>query len=120
MNKTDIKVCIIILIISLIILGIFKINNKKNKEAIVYHGNDILLKIDLLDKTRREYTVSGDNGDVLIETVDGKIRVIEENSPRHLCSKQGYIKDSMESIICLPNRIVIEIDAIEELDAVVK
>ena len=48
------------------------------------------------------------------------IRVIEENSPRHLCSKQGYIKDSMESIICLPNRIVIEIDTIEELDAVVK
>ena len=120
MNKVDIKICIIIIIISLVILGIFKLNNKNDKKAIVYHGNDIILRIDLTDKSKREYTVSGDNGDVLIETVDGKVRVVEEISPRHLCSRQGYIKNSMESIICLPNKIVIEIEDIDEVDTVVK
>lgn len=120
MNKNDIILCAIILVISLFILGIFKIKDNKNKEAIVYHNNDVILKIDLTDRESRTYTVNGDNGDVVIETVDGKVKVVEEISPKHLCSIQGYIENSMESIICLPNRIVIKINEKDDIDTVVK
>ena len=120
MNKNDIILCVIILIVSLFILGIFKLKHSENKEAIVYHNNDVVLKIDLTDKEKRTYTVNGDNGDVVIETVDGKVKVIEEISPKHLCSIQGYIENSMESIICLPNRIVIKINEKDDIDTVVK
>ena len=120
MNKNDIILCVIILIVSLFVLGIFKISNKKAKEAIVYHNNDVILKIDLTDNEKRTYTVNGDNGDVVIETSDGKVKVVEEISPKHLCSIQGYISSSYESIICLPNRIVIKINDKDDIDTVVK
>lgn len=119
MNKFDIILCIIILIIGLSIYGIFKINSGNSKEAIIYYENKEVLKIDLSDKTLRTYNVAGYNGNVVIETVDGKVRVINEISPKHLCSKQGYISNSYESIICLPNKIVIQISNQTNLDAVV-
>ena len=120
MNKNDIFLCVGIILISLFILGLFKLGNNQDKEAIVYHGNDIVLKIDLTDSSKREYTVTGDNGDVLIETEGGKVRVVDEISPKHLCSIQGFVDSSMESIICLPNNIVIKIVDKDIVDTVVK
>ena len=117
MNKFDITLCIILLLIGSIAYLLKP--NDKGAEAIVYYENDIVLNIDLSDTTKREYTVNGYNGDVLIETVDGKVRVKEEISPKHLCSKQGYISKKGESIICLPNKVVIEIEN-DDVDAVVR
>lgn len=49
-------------------------------------------------------------GDIEIEVKDGQIRVVEETSPHHFCSQTGFIQSSNESIICLPNYILIKID----------
>ena len=118
LNKSDLKLIGFLVIV--IILSIIVINQKKddgNKLAIVKHNNEIILSIDLsVDNT---YTVKGDQGDVLIVVKDGKIKVEEENSPLHLCSKQGFIEQSYETIVCLPNRISIEIQN-NDLDAVVR
>ena len=54
-----------------------------------------------------------------IEVKNKKIRVITENSPLHLCSKQGFISKSYETIVCLPNKIVIKIENDKNLDGVV-
>ena len=62
----------------------------------------------------------GYNGEVVIFAGQGKIKIEEENSPLHLCSKQGYISASYETIVCLPNKITIKIEAIDSLDTVVK
>ena len=40
----------------------------------------------------------------------------EEESPLHLCSKQGFIEESYESIVCLPNKIVIKISSKKKKD----
>ena len=119
MNKYDIRLLIILIVISALFIILSKISDTSSKKAIVYHNSDEILKIDLEDKSKRTYKVVGDNGDVVIETLDGMIRVVEEISPKHLCSKQGFIKNSHETIICLPNRIVIKIAEKEEIDTVV-
>ena len=117
MNKSDFKLVGILLIISLIgILG-FKFFSKSGTSAYVYHDGNLVLTIDLsIDK---EYVVDGDLGDVVIAVRDGKIKVEDETSPLHLCSKQGFIDSSTQSIVCLPNKIVINIGD-DEFDAVVK
>ena len=120
MNKYDIALCICIVFMVSVIYLLLKIDNNKSKEAIVYYDNKEVLKIDLSDYTYREYKVNGYNGEVLIETVDGKVRVVDEISPKHLCSKQGYISKSYETIICLPNKIVIEIEDDINIDTVVR
>ena len=121
-NKNDFKLIIIILIFSIIgilTLNLFKNNN--SKIAKVYYNSELILEIDLSNKEEKEYTVKGYNGDVKIITKDGKIKVNSEKSPLHLCSKQGYIENTHESIVCLPNKIVIEIeDNKNEIDTVVK
>ena len=91
--------------------------SSSGSHALVYHDGNLVMDIDL--NINGDYEVLGDNGSVFINVLDGKIRVNEENSPLHLCSRQGYISKSYESIVCLPNKIVINIDS-SDLDAVVK
>lgn len=106
MNKNDIKLIIIVLVIIIIFFSL-SLFQKKASIANVYYANDLILEIDLsINKT---YEVEGDNGKVVIEVLDNQIRVVEENSPYHLCSKQGFISNSGQSIICLPNKIIIEL-----------
>lgn len=113
MNKKDVLLIFVVLIISL--LFIFKPNNN-NKYALVYYEDKVILKVKL-DK-HEKYRVKGYLGEVVIETDIDKVRVSEETSKYHLCSKQGYVSNGIP-IVCLPNKIIIKIEEESELDAVV-
>lgn len=123
MNKSDIKLIILLTVIIITSLSIsFFIKDNSSKIANVYYEKKLVLSIDLSDYTNRFYEVNGYNGVVKLEVANGKIRVIEENSPLHLCSKSGFIESSLETIICLPNKIVVEIDSKrkDDLDVIIK
>ena len=117
MNKSDLKLVFVLLIVSIIGVVVFKLIGKIGGSALVYYDGELIKTIDL--SIDNKYVVNGDNGDVVIVVSGGKIKVDTENSPLHLCSKQGYISNTYESIVCLPNKIVINISG-DELDAVVK
>ena len=110
---------LILIVIILLIVGIILIFNKKEipNQAKVYYENDIVLTIDM--SINGEYDVQGYNGNVHIVVLDNKIKVEEENSPKHLCSKQGFISSSNETIVCLPNKILIKIESDDSLDTVI-
>lgn len=112
MNKNDIKLTTILFMIILISIAIINLTKTKGDTAIVYYEDKEILKIDMnIDK---EYTVKGYLGDVKIEVKDNKLRVLEEISPNHICSKEGYITDSTKSLVCLPNKIIIKITNAKE------
>ena len=113
MNKNDIKLIVIVLIV-IILLFSLTLFRKKANIANVYYENELILEIDL--SINKIYEVDGYNGKVKIEVLNNQIRVVNENSPYHLCSKQGFVSKSGESIICLPNKIIIELPS-DELDA---
>lgn len=117
MNKSDIKLIIIILLIAITVLFVIAIIDKNNsKEALVYYDNNLVLTIDLNESEEKIYIVDGFNGEVKIIAGNGKIKVDEEESPLHLCSKQGFIEESYESIVCLPNKMVIKISSKKKKD----
>lgn len=118
MNKTDKKMILYICIVSLFVLFILFALDKKGKVAYVYYEDTLIQTIDLNGK--QEYTVKGKLGDVHIQTDYGKIQVEKENSPKHLCSKQGWISSPYETIVCLPNHIIIKIRSEDEIDTIVK
>ncbi len=122
MNKNDFKLIFGIIIICLIFIIIMNfIPKNQAKIAKIYHNNELVLKIDLSLKENKKYVVDGDKGKVKIVTKNGKIKVEEENSDLHLCSKQGYIENTYETIICLPNKVVIEIEGKKkDIDTVIK
>lgn len=118
MNKHDIILCISLIFIGLFIYGIIYLTNSEGSKAIVYYENKEVLSVDL--SINNKYTVTGYNGDVNLEVIDGKIRVTDEISPLHLCSHQGFISKSYESIICLPNKVVVKIEDSDEIDTIVR
>lgn len=121
MNKNDKILIGTIGIICICFLILFtRLEQKGEKVAVVYAQNEKVLTIDLTLHEKKEYQVNGRNGIVRIEVSDGKIRVMEEKSPLHICSKQGYISKSTESIVCLPNQVVIQIETKNQVDTVVR
>ena len=46
---------------------------------------------------------------------NNKVRVIDEESPKHICQKQGETNSPLFPLTCLPNNIIILIDTKEEL-----
>lgn len=109
MNKYDFKVIAITLLIA--ILSFLVLKTRESSYAYVYYDNNLIKTIDL--RVNKEYIVNGFNGDVKIVVNDNKLKVEEENSPLHICSKQGYMNKG--TIVCLPNKIVINFN--DELDA---
>ena len=59
-----------------------------------------------------EFQVENEEGDYNIIRVEpGRIRVIEASCPDKVDVKQGWISGAHQSIVCLPNRLVIRIEA---------
>lgn len=59
----------------------------------------------------------------ICEIKGGKVNMIEADCPDQLCIRQGSIHIQGESIVCLPNRVVLEItgnDKDDQLDGVVQ
>ena len=120
MNKNDIKLIIVILVIVGILILIINLNKKDGDTVEVYYKDDLVLSADL--SINNTYTVEGLLGNVVIEIKDKKVRVVKENSPKNICSKEGYISDSSRTLVCLPNKIIIKItndNTDDKLDGVI-
>lgn len=116
MNRADkifigiVFICSILLYIPLIVSDLRDAD--KVKEAVVHYKDEEILRIDM-NKNKR-YRVDGTLGKVEIEVKDQAVRVEKENSPNNLCSIQGWVDTTNRPIICLPNNIVVQIEAKEE------
>lgn len=121
MNKSDLFLIITVTFLCILwIIVPFLLTEEKEKIAVVYYKNKAIKTIPLDQTGTKEYQVTGENGIVQIEVKEGKIRVKQENSPLHICSRQGFIEKSTETIVCLPNKIVIKIEEKDSLDTVVR
>jgi hypothetical protein len=60
------------------------------------------------------------NGEMKIEVKDSRVRVASSDCPNQLCVNKGWIKTAGEIIVCVPNKVLIEIEATDlpALDAV--
>ena len=54
-------------------------------------------------------TVDGPLGATQIEIEPGRARVASDPSPRQLCVKQGWLTQSGQAALCLPNQVSLEI-----------
>lgn len=105
----------LILMILLISLSSFLYINRyafSDREMYVsVQVNGVEIKKIILDSQLVGHTipVQTEYGYNLIELGDGKVRVIEADCPDKIDVKQGYISRIGETIVCLPNRMVIEI-----------
>lgn len=47
--------------------------------------------------------------DMIMEIEEGRIRVIESDCPNKICVKAGWASTPAQTIVCAPNKVLIEI-----------
>ena len=120
MKKNDFILAGVILAISLLVLGYLYFYRHTGSEVIVSVEGRVTARY-ALDEDR-VVTISGKDGGTNIMVIEDKtVHLSDASCPDLLCVKQGEISYTGQSIVCLPNQVVVEIaggneDA--ELDAI--
>jgi hypothetical protein len=93
-------------------------SDKHGSRVAVHHQGKLLQRVSLEEDT----IVGLPNGAMKIELKDSRVRVAWSNCPNQLCVNTGWIKTAGETIVCVPNEVLIEIEVTDRpaLDAVVR
>ncbi|AIO18679.1 hypothetical protein KQ51_00799 [Candidatus Izimaplasma bacterium HR1] len=130
MKKSDIILITVILIAALSSWLIFRQLNSENTiedgVAAVYYNSTKILEIKLedgsykifdntriieIDEDEFIFHVEGSNPyGVIIKYDNNRVKVIDEESPKHICQTQGWTNSTLYPLTCLPNNIVIAIE----------
>ncbi len=105
---------LIILVAIICILALFFIKNQlnieKSKQVVIKVDGKLYEKVDLRPKmSLKKIEVISDFGYNLVEVDDLGAKVVEANCPDKLDIKFGKITSVGEIIVCLPNRMTVEI-----------
>ncbi len=68
----------------------------------------------------RKLSVTGRLGETVIEVKEGRVRVVKSPGPLQICVNRGWISKPGEAIICLPNRVIIEIPGRSDYDDITR
>lgn len=107
MNKKDIKLIVIGLIVSVIAYVALSLINKTEKEiGIVEYQENTLFEFDL--EKNEIYEFEGTVGKMHLEVMDGNFRVVDVECPNHQCEQMGWHDiNSLTPIVCMPNEVII-------------
>ena len=110
-------ICVIIFVLILItstVAALAMNNNAKNQDekiARIYRDKKLIYTIDLNSvKETYRLTIDGkDKSENIVEVRNGSIGIINASCPDHICIDTGFIDNSSVPVVCLPNKIIIEI-----------
>lgn len=117
--KADIIILVLILMAALAAFAVPVLMQGDDAGVIsVYRDGSLLYQYPLYEE--KTVTVGDEWGYNLLLINDGEVRVTDADCPDKLCVRQRAISRNGESIICLPHKLVIQIDSGKEsaLDAV--
>ena len=86
--------------------------------AVIKRDGKVIKTIDLNKVVKpEEFTLKTENGDYnTIAVKHNSIRIIDANCPNKLCVKSGWITKPGEMIVCLPYKVIINIEAKADQD----
>ncbi len=103
-----IKIGDLVIVIVVLILGFIPVltakNNKPDQYSIIINGVEIMQIPADVDTT---VTISAPLGKVIISVQDYRAKIVESNCPTKICIRTGYIDKVGESIVCVPNSLII-------------
>ena len=108
LRKNDIYLFIALLLGALILILVVNMTQKGGKEVVVTIDGEVAYSFPLEEDL--EFEIKGyDGGTNYLIIENGQAYLKEASCPDHLCVHMGKISKASQSIICLPNRVVIEI-----------
>ena len=107
-SKKDIIAAGIIVVSALLVLLFLTVTAKNGKTAVISYDGEDIISLKLSEDT--VYRFEGSNGYNVIEIKDGRLSITEADCPDKICVKHKDIKNEGEVIICLPHKLVVEIE----------
>ena len=114
MRSTKFWVILIAVLLAVSLLGTVLVlgGQTDSVTANVYQDGQRIRTIDLSRvKEPYSFTVDGPAGTNTVLEEPGRICVSHADCPDQVCVMQGWISNSVIPIVCLPNRLVIQIEA---------
>ncbi|KMQ53018.1 hypothetical protein CHISP_0239 [Chitinispirillum alkaliphilum] len=87
--------------------------------VVIFRDNRVIARYPLNEDAH--VLVNGENGPVGISISEGKTWINSVNCPHQICRRSGYIHRSYEQLICVPNRLLVQIHSSgdnEQIDAI--
>ena len=99
-----------------LVLSLYLTGGEEASRAKITSDGKLIRIVDL--HIDQEFTVETSDGYNVVTVKDGKIAVTEASCPDHYCMARGFCNSGTQ-IVCLPNRLVIEFLAEQEIDSIV-
>lgn len=119
-RKNDLILLAAVVIVAALIWGFTLLTQSEGAYAVVTVDGEVFGTYPL--DTDTEVRIGDDEHYNILVIKDGTAEITEASCPDKLCVKQGKAEYDGQSIICLPNKVVVEIKGGEksEYDAVAK
>lgn len=119
MKKGDVVVILLVVTLSIASLVLINSLNKSidKKSAVVEVNGEVVKEILINKNTKETYEFNFADNVGYVEVKDGNIRMLKMDKdicPQQICSETGWIEYKYETIICLPNKISINIQGVED------
>lgn len=108
-NKKWIIIFSVICIVLGIISAVMYFSESSSQIAVILSDGNEIERIDL-SEVKKPYTFKAEyeGGYNIVSVSEGKISIIEASCPDGVCVKHGELKNEYDSIICIPNKLVIQ------------
>ncbi len=112
--QKSVCITIVVLLVFGAIIGMLFIKGEHigDSVACIYSNGELIKKITLHNND--DYTFDVTNTDGKTNTIvvkDGKIGVLSADCPDKICVNTAHISDGLQPIVCVPNHLVIQIEA---------
>lgn len=105
------------LMVALLILGLTLMgwrvwgDSSRSAQVVVTVNGETILNLELSPNQSGRYLIPLERGQAVLEVDDGAVRLqdMEGLCPRQICSHTGWIRKQGESILCVPNKLLIRI-----------
>lgn len=102
-----------------IVFTMFFYSNEGNKTIEIIVDGNLVEKLFLTEEDENIYNFQFGENTGYIEIKNGAVRMLEmdrEICPESICSKTGWIKEVYETIVCLPNNIIVKVNGSNDLE----
>lgn len=113
MKKNDIKLIAVILLIAAAGMAFLFLNQKPGDKVIVMVDGEVYQEYPLNEDITVD--IPGVNGGINHLVIkDGHADVTDANCPDKVCVRQKQIDKNGETIVCLPNKVIIKVESSTE------
>ena len=112
-HKIEVILLVVVFIVIAVVAAVFYGKNRDQGDQVIVKMDNQVYGTYPLSKDQEITIDVGDGQYNLLIIKDGFADVIDASCPDHLCVNMKSISLEGESIVCLPNKVIVEIDSDE-------